>query len=129
MNVDKTTVTRMKDSQPDAECGLDGRDRNVDCENVLDLLGVLEDERRFHAATALLTEDPAECERYRALAHEDATLLANVRHDLAHVAEQHLSRDQRTRQLERYVDRLIESSQMSAGRHGRSTINMQGDSP
>ena len=129
MNVDKTSVTQTKGRQAAAQFGLNGPDTDIDRENVLDLLAVLEDDRRFHAAAALLTEDPVECERYRVLAHDAAALLANIRHGLAHVAQQHLSRGKRTRQLERYVERLIDGSQMSAGYHEWSTVDTQGDSP
>ena len=129
MNVAKTPVIRMKDWQADTEFRPNGRHSDVDRENVLDLLVLVEDERRFHAAVAVLTENPVECERYRALAREDSARLANLRQGLAHVAHQHLSRPKRARQLERYVDQLMDWSRMSAGRHGRSNTNMQGDSP
>lgn len=128
MKVDKNSVGRMKDLQADAKSGSNERYKDVDRENVLDLLVVIEDERRFHAAAAVLTEDPVECERYRALAHEGAALLANVRQGMAHVAQRHLSRRERTRQLEQYAGRLMDWSQTSVDRHGRSAINMQGDS-
>ena len=36
------------------EFGLDGCPRDVDRENVLDLITVIEDERRFHAAAAVM---------------------------------------------------------------------------
>ena len=128
MNANKTSVTQMKDRQADGESRLSERHTDVVRENVLDLLVVIEDERRFQAAVALLTEDPVECERYRALAHEGAVLLANIRQDMAQVARRHLSRYERTRQLERYVGQLTDWSQMSAGRAGWSTINVQGES-
>lgn len=128
MNANKTSVTRSKDRQADGKLGMNERHTDIGRENVLDLLVVIEDERRFQAAVALLTEDPVECERYRALAHEGAVLLANIRQDMAQVARRHLSRCERTRQLERYVGQLTDWSQMSAGRSGRSTINVQGES-
>ena len=128
MNANKTSVTRTKDRQADGKSRLSARHTDVVRENVLDLLVVIEDERRFQAAVALLTEDPVECERYRALAYEGAVLLANIRQDMAQVARRHLSRGERTRQLERYVSQLADWSQMSAGRSGWSTINVQGES-
>lgn len=128
MNVNKMSVTRMKGRQVDVEFGLNGRHKDGDRENVLDLLVVIEDERRFYAAVALLSEHPVECERYRALAHEDAALLASIRQGMADIAQRHPSRHERTRQLGRYVGQLMDWSQMSAGRHGRSTIDTQGDS-
>lgn len=127
MNVSKAAVARMNDRKSVAVVGPNGRDADADRESVLDLLFVLEDERRSHAAAAVLSEDPAECERYRALAHESTALLANIRQGMAHVAQQQLSGGKRSRQLERYVERLIDGSQRSDGRH--APRNAPGDSP
>ena len=129
MKVAKTPVIRLNNPQADTGFRLDGRRSGLDRENVLDLLVIIDDERRFHAAAAVLTENPIECERYRALASEDSARLANLKQGLAHVAHQHLSPHKRARQLERYVDQEMDWSRMSVGRHGWSTTNMQGDSP
>lgn len=126
MNVDKTPVTRMKHPQADAEVRLDGRHRDVNRENVLDPLVVINDERRIHAAAALLTEDPIECERQRALTREDSALVANIRRGMAHVVQRHLSRRVRARKLDVYARRLMDWSQLAAPRHELSPTSMQG---
>lgn len=130
MNVDKAHGSQPSDWETHLEFSLEGHHQNVDRENVLDLLVVIEDERRFHAAAALLTEDPAETERYRALVHEDSALLANIKRGLAHVtADRHLSRRERARKLDLYACRLMEGSQTAAPRHMLSTTTTQGGMP
>lgn len=128
MRVDQTSVIRMTDWETDAEFKLDGCRTGIDRENLLDLLAVVEDERRFHAAAALLTQDPVECGRFRALATEDSSLVTNVRQGMAQVAQRHLSHRENARQLERYASRLIDRSQRAAPRHVLSTASVQGDS-
>lgn len=126
MNGAKASIARRKVWESDPQLGLEGCHDDVDRENVLDLLVVIEDERRFHAAAALLTEEPVECERYRALVREDAALLANIRHGLASAARRRLSHRERIRQLEGYMRRLLVRSQQSRGHALLSTGNIQG---
>lgn len=123
MNVYEKPANRMKSSQADTWLRLNVRHRDVDRENVLDLLVVIEDERRFHAAAALLTEDPVECERYRAMTREDSALLADIRRGLAQVAQRHLSRRVRAHRLEGYAGRLMDWSQTVAIRHELSAVS------
>lgn len=126
MNVDKTRVSRARGSKSDIELDLDGHLQNVDQGNVLDLLVVIDDERRFHAAAALLTEDPVDRERYRAMARDDTALLASIRHCLARVTRSHASRRERIRQLELYAYRLMNRSQQPRRYALASTTNLQG---
>jgi hypothetical protein len=97
----------------------------VDRENLLDLLAVIEDERRFHAAAALVVRDPAERDRYRAMTREDTALLANIRHGLASVARRHLSHHQRARQLAVYARRLMARSHLPGSYRLSSTTHLQ----
>ncbi|HET9819798.1 MAG TPA: hypothetical protein VFP92_11605 [Rhodanobacteraceae bacterium] len=129
MNVDKARILRTRHPGSDPECGLDGQPEDVDRESVLDLLALIEDERRFHAAAALVVRDPVERDRYRAMTREDTALLANIRHGLASVTRRHLSRHQRARQLAVYARRLMARSQL-AGRYPlSSTTNLQRGGP
>ncbi|MGH8191605.1 MAG: hypothetical protein ACREP2_09180 [Rhodanobacteraceae bacterium] len=93
---------------------------------MLDLLTVIEDERRFHAAAAVMARDPVEGEHYRAMAHDAAALLADVRHGLASITQRHLSRRERARQMERYAWRLMTRSQQSRRHVLSSVAHLQG---
>lgn len=126
MNVDKDSVPRKSRGTADIEFGLDGRPHDVDRENVLDLIAVIEDERRFHAAAAVMATDPLEGERYRAMAREAGALLANIRHGLARMTQRHLSRRERIREMERYAYRLMARSQRTRRRRLSSNFNLQG---
>lgn len=126
MNVDKDRVPRKGRGTPDLEFGLEGRPRDVNRENVLDLIEVIEDERRFHAAAAVMATDPLEGERYRAMAREAGALLANIRHGLARMTQRHLSRHERAREMERYAFRLMARSQRTRRRRLSSNFNLQG---
>lgn len=126
MNVDKDRVLRRFRGTPEVSCGRDGAPADADRENVLDLIAVIEDERRFHAAAADRSHDPLERERYRALAREAAALLANIRHGLARIALGQLSRRQRAREMERYACSLMARSLQSRRHRLSSNCNMQG---
>ncbi len=126
MEVDKDRGSVRSRGAPEAGFGLDGRPQDVDRENVLDLMAVIEDERRFHAAAAVMARDPLEGERYRAMAREAAALLANIRHGLAHIAQRHLSHHQRALEMERYAYRLIARSQRTRRRRLSSAFGLQG---
>lgn len=126
MNVDRNRVPKRTRGTPDIEFGLDGCLRDVDRENVLDLITVIEDERRFHAAAAVMARDPLEGEHYRAMAHEAGALLANVRHDLASINRRHLSRRERARAMERYAYRLMMRSHRTRRRRLSSNFNLHG---
>lgn len=126
MNVGKTPVPRWSGLKSDPEFGLDGCLGDVDRENVLDLLTVIEDERRFRAAAALLIEDPVERERYSAMTRKDTALLANIRHGLAHVTRRHMSRRERARRLEIYARQLMARSQRQRRYALLPTTNIQG---
>lgn len=129
MNVDKTRISRKSGMKSDPEFGLDGRPGNVDRENVLDLLTVIEDERRYRAAAALLIENPLERHRYNAMTREDMALVANVRHGLAHVMRRHMSSCERARQLEIYARQLMARSQRPHRRALLPTTNLQRGEP
>lgn len=126
MNVGRNRVSRTRGRTSDPESGLDGRPHDVGHENVLDLITVIEDERRFHAAAAVMARDPAEEERYRAMAHDAAALLADIRHGLARIAQRRLSRRQRAREMENYAYRLMARTQRPRLRVLSSTAHLQG---
>jgi hypothetical protein len=98
----------------------------VDRENVLDLIEVIENERRFHAAAAVMASDPLESERFRAMAHEAGALLANIRHGLARIARRRLSRRERAREMERYACRLMARSHRPRRHRLSSNFHLQG---
>lgn len=126
VNVDRNRVPRRTRGTPDIEFGLEGCPRNVDRENVLDLITIIEDERRFHAAAAVMARDPLEGEHYRAMAHEAGALLADIRHGLARITQRHLSRRERAREMERYAYRLMSRSHRTRRRRLSSNFNLQG---
>ena len=125
MNVDKIRVARRRRSESDPKWGVDSRVKGLGRENILDLLEVIEDEGRFHAAAGLLTQDPVERERYRRLARADSALLASIRHGLACAARQHVSHHERTRELQRYAQLMV-GSQRRRSYALLSTTNVQG---
>lgn len=126
MDVGKNRVSRTGRGAPDALLGLDGRPRDMNHENVLDLITVIEDEHRFHAAAAVMARDPAERERYLAMARDAAALLASVRHGLARISQRRLSRRQRAREMEIYAHRLMVRTQRPRRRMLSSTPHLQG---
>jgi hypothetical protein len=126
VSVDRIRVPGRTRGVSETEFGLDGRPRDVDQENVLDLIEVLENERRFHAAAAVMASDPMEGERYRAMAREAGALLANIRHDLARMARRRLSRRERAREMERYAYRLMARSHRPRRRRLSSNFHLQG---
>lgn len=125
MNVGKPRVSYRRGRHSD-KFALEGCSGTVALENVLDLLVVVEDERRFHSAAALLTEDPVDRARCRAMARDDSALLANIRHDLARGKHRRMSRRERARQLELYAYRLMAGSQRPRRYALVSTTNIQG---
>lgn len=126
MNVDRIRVPGRIRGASETEFGLDGRPRDVDHENVLDLIEVIEDERRYHAAAAVMASDPLEGERYRAMAREAGALLANVRHDLARISRRRLSRRERALEMERYAYRLMARSLRPRRRRLSSHLHLRG---
>ncbi|MGH8216261.1 MAG: hypothetical protein ACREPZ_11290 [Rhodanobacteraceae bacterium] len=126
MGVDKERSPQRSRRRSHVGFGLGGRPRDVNHENVLDLITVIEDEHRFHAAAAVMARDPGERERCRAMAHDAAALLANVRHGLAHITHRHLSRRERDRQMEQYAYRLMVRTQQPRRRVLSSTAHLQG---
>lgn len=126
MDVAKNHDSRRRSGAADLEFGLEGRPRGVDHENVLDLLAVIEDERRFHAAAAVMARDPAESERCRAMASDAAALLAEIRHALARTSHRRLSPRERARRLEHYAYRLMVRTQRPRHRVLSSTAHLHG---
>ena len=124
MNMEKNRISRRRTS--DLEFGLEGCPHGVDRDNVLDLITVIEDERRFHAAAAVMARDPVERERCRAMAQDAAAILANIRHELARTSHRHLSGRESARQMEHYAYRLMVRTQRPRHRMLSSTAYLQG---
>ncbi|HET7593674.1 MAG TPA: hypothetical protein VFK00_11815 [Rhodanobacteraceae bacterium] len=126
MRMEKNRVSRRRVGASDLEFGLEGCPHGVDRENVLDLITVIEDEHRFHAAAAVMARDPAERERCLAMAHDAAALLANIRHGLASATRGRLSGRERARRMEQYAYRLMVRTQRPRHRVLSSTAHLQG---
>lgn len=126
MNGGKSRVRSMVVREPDPLLALEKQSGEVDLDNVLDMIGVVEDERRVRAAAAVLSGDRALCEQYRAEVREDSALLASIRQALARGTNGQLSRRERTRQLQGYVQQLIIRTQPSQNYAPRSTTKAQG---
>ncbi len=126
VNVDKERILAGAGRKPDPLLDLEKRHGDVDRESVLDLIAVIEDERRMRAAAAVLSSDTAVRERYRAQVREDSAMLASIRQGLARTAREHLSRREQARQLEAYACQLMVRSQQSYNHAPRSTTKAQG---
>ena len=79
VNVDKERILAGAGRKPDPLLDLEKRHGDVDRESVLDLIAVIEDERRMRAAAAVLSSDTAVRERYRAQVREDSAMFASIR--------------------------------------------------
>lgn len=82
---------------------------NVDKATVLDLLVIIDDERRLHATAAVLASGEAERQHHASIARENAMLISSIKRDMARSTLQHASRARQARRLDVYVERLLDS--------------------
>ncbi len=74
---------------------------------LLDLITVIDGERRFHQAAALLSVNLEDRAQYAHRARCEATAISRVRRDMARTSTRHTPL--RERQLDEYVDSLIDT--------------------
>ncbi len=80
----------------------------MDDANLLDMLAVLEEERRFNEAAALLCTNAAQRNEFARRARAGATAIRTIRHEMARARTSH-SRRRRNRRIDLYIDQLIDT--------------------
>jgi hypothetical protein len=97
--------------------------RAMDDANLLDMIAVLEEERRFNEAAALLCTNAAQRNEFARRARAGATAIRTIRHEMARTRSGH-SRRRRSRRIDTYIDRLIDT-QLETGHAASERLNTQ----
>jgi len=93
----------------------------MDSTNLLDMIGVLEEEQRFNEAAALLCSNAAQRRQYAAKVRQGAAAIRAIRHEMARGGKHTRARTQR---IENYIDQLIDT-QLETGRTPSFTLGAQ----
>ncbi len=83
--------------------------RNVDKSMVLDLLDLIDDDRRVHETAAVMAAHPAQRARFAELSRREAALVSVVRRGMAHLASGHASASEQARRLDEYMHLLVDN--------------------
>jgi hypothetical protein len=93
----------------------------MDSTNLLDMIGVLEEEQRFNEAAALLCSNAAQRKQYAAKVRQGAAAIKAIRHEMARGGKHTRARTQR---IENYIDQLIDT-QLEIGRTPSFSLGAQ----
>ena len=93
----------------------------MDSTNLLDMIGVLEEEQRFNEAAALLCSNAAQRKQYAAKVRQGAAAIKAIRHEMARGGNHTRARTQR---IENYIDQLIDT-QLEIGRTPSFSLGAQ----
>jgi hypothetical protein len=95
----------------------------MDDANLLDMIVVLEEERRFNEAAALLCTNAAQRSEFARRARAGATAIRTIRHEMARTGTNR-SRRRRSRRVDTYIDRLIDT-QLETGHAASEKLDTQ----
>jgi hypothetical protein len=96
--------------------------RAMDDANLLDMIAVLEEERRFNEAAALLCTNAAQRNEFARRARAGATAIRTIRHEMARTRSSHSRR--RRHRIDACIDRLIDT-QLETGHAASERLNTQ----
>ncbi|HXS72948.1 MAG TPA: hypothetical protein VN725_02810 [Rhodanobacteraceae bacterium] len=91
----------------------------MDNTNLLDMIAVLEEERRFNQAAALLCSNAAQRRQFAIKAKQGAAAISAMRHEMARSSSR-----ARARRIDNYIDLLIDT-QLETGRTPAVTLGAQ----
>ena len=95
----------------------------MDDANLLDMIAVLEEERRFNEAAALLCTNAVQRCEFARKARQGAHAVRTIRHELARARGSH-SRRRSRRHMDAYLDRLIDT-QLEIGHAASEKLDTQ----
>jgi len=90
----------------------------MDNTTLLDMIAVLEEERRFNEAAALLCSNAAQRKQYAAKVRQGSAAIRAIRHDMAG------GKRVRAERIENYIDQLIDT-QLETGRNPSFILGAQ----
>jgi hypothetical protein len=89
----------------------------MDRANLLDMLAVMDEERRFNEAAALVAWRPAQRETFARKARQGAAAVCMIRRELASAHSNHS-----TRRIDACIERLLET-QIDTGRTASASLD------
>lgn len=96
----------------------------MDNTNLLDMIAVIEQERSFNEAAALLCTQPGQKRLYETKARQAGSTISAIRHEMARSQAGKQRKRTKARQLDAYIDLLIET-EVDTGRSARSILEMR----
>jgi hypothetical protein len=95
----------------------------MDDANLLDMIAVLEEERRFNEAAALLCTNAVQRGEFARKARAGAHAIRTIRHEMARTRTSH-SRRRRSHRIDDCIDRLIDT-QLDTGHAASERLDTQ----
>ena len=82
---------------------------NVDKSMVLDLLALVDDDRRSHETAAVISDHPTQRASFAAMSRKESALASTVRQGMARLTRGNPSASQQARQLDAYARLLVDN--------------------